>query len=174
MWLFVVIKYLLLPNSDTYSHTHRQGAPMCACPSPDQLPKHYLSFALLSQSGTDCPRLCKGPGTAPVPHSCCCTPSSALLCITGFHVSCANGPNRIRATLSQLEKLLASSLDARSKAPSSVQKAQPRVCFLCSGPEEGLGWKVLALQGLHEPLWLPSKGGWSLLTLHSPWKTELA
>lgn len=97
MRLFIVIKYLLLPNSDT----HRQGAAVCACPSPDQLPKGYF-YHLHCSPSQDCPRLYKGAETAPVPQLL--LPSQTLLffCMTGFHVSFANVSDRIRVTPGQL------------------------------------------------------------------------
>lgn len=43
MWLFIVIKYLLLPNSDTFSHTQTGSTRVCLISSPDII--YHLHFS---------------------------------------------------------------------------------------------------------------------------------
>lgn len=109
---------------------------MYACPQPPSTHKTLLFTVCAAVTLRTRPTLHEVLHKGQEPVAAPALQDSAVFCVTEFQVSFASVSNRIRVTPGQLQKLLASKLDVRSKNPNTAQKPKLRVCFLCSAPGE--------------------------------------
>lgn len=134
MWLFIVIKYLLLPNSDTFSHTQTGSTRVCLISSPAII--YHLHFS--STQG----QAVQGAGAA-LSHPAALLSLDSTRAVPRFPA----GSDPLRASFRNSWH----PVWMPDQNPTSAQKPKPRARLLCSAPGEGAGLEGFGSLGAAQP-----------------------